>query len=343
MPITSWPRRAAKRVAGDFRLMRATWRTTWALRRLVREAAARRPAIAEACRALGEAACERGAGADLSAMGDVTKQAQALAQAEADLEEREQAVATALAALEAGKADHAGRIAPLEAAYRPLAEAEAAARAAQQAAERELNDLKARLDKITVEIGGARVGRPTTAPVEELQRQAAELTQAREAADARRSAAAEGLRPAEAKAAEARESLSAAQRVAADEESRLTADLRSAESARDAARGTVDTRRVWLGRAHADLGTALVAAKQAPEGLHEEFAAAQAACARAADAEAQMAELRREQAAAKAGAARFALYAVGALAAVVAVTIIVWRIAAPAPPPPPGDGDIGCV
>lgn len=137
VPVVGWLRGAAGRVGRDFRLMKAAWRTTWALRRLDREAVMQRPALAEACRALGEAACRQGAGGELAPMEDVTKHAESLAQAEAELEEHEGAVAAARASLESARAAHAERVAPLEAAYRPLAEAEAAARTGLQAAERE--------------------------------------------------------------------------------------------------------------------------------------------------------------------------------------------------------------
>lgn len=177
--------------------------------------------------------------------------------------------------------------------------------------------------------------------MEELQRQADELRQACESAEAHRAAATEELQPHAVKATEARQALETAQREAAEEDARLSADLHAAEGVRDEARGTVETRRVWLGRAHADLGAALVESGEEPEGLHEEFAAAQAACSRAAAADAQMEELRREREAAKGGAARFALYTVGTLAAVVAVVLIVWHLAAPAPPPP-ADADVDC-
>ncbi len=123
VPIGGWLRGAVGRVGRDFGMMRSAWRTTWALRRLDREAVVQRPALADVCRALGEAACRQGAGGDLAPMQDVTKHAEALAQAEADLKEREEAVASAQTALESARAAHTERVAPLEAAYRPLAEA----------------------------------------------------------------------------------------------------------------------------------------------------------------------------------------------------------------------------
>lgn len=341
VPIGGWLRGAVGRVGRDFGMMRSAWRTTWALRRLDREAVVQRPALADVCRALGEAACRQGAGGDLAPMQDVTKHAEALAQAEADLKEREEAVASAQTALELARAAHTERVAPLEEAYRPLAEAQAAARSGLQASERELGDLKSRLDRIEAEIGGARVGRPISAPVEELQRQVEELKQAQAASEARRASAAEELKPHEGKAAEARQALEAAQREAAEEDARFSAELQAAESARDEARSTAETRRVYLGRAHTDLGAAIVESGHEPEGLHEEFAAAQTAHSRAAAVDAQMVELRRERDAAKGGAARFALYLVGALVAVVAAVLIVWHLAAPAPPPP-ADADVDC-
>ncbi len=342
VPIVGWLRGAAGRVGRDFRLMRAAWRTTWALRRLDREAVVQRPALAEACRALGEAACRQGAGGDLAPMEDVTKHAEALAQAEADLEEREEAVAAARAALESARAAHAERVAPLEAAYRPLAEAEAAARAGLQAAERELGDLKV--------AAGQDRGRDRRRPRGPADLRARGGTAAaggraeagsRSRREARRAAAAEELQPHEAKAAEARQALKppSGRRPKRTRACPPICRLPRAPGTRPAARSrraasgwavpTPTSAPPWWSRA------------QEPEGLHEEFAAAQAACSRAAAADAQMAELRREREAAKGGAARFALYSVGALAAVVAVVLIVWHLAAPAPPPP-ADADVDC-
>lgn len=312
------------RIASDFRSGKQYLAAKSQSKALARSKQAAEARLASSFQQMGNQAADLGIGADLAHFREVQIQRQKMADVGATVTEKASATQRSEDALAAEAKKHSDVLAPLEIELKALTDAVLAARRVLDGVQREAFSLDAQISKVKSDIARPSQGLPTASSPEDLQRNLAELEQAKKVVESRLAEAKNqhdlAQRAMNTKAVE----LNAAKQRWNEAKAKCEADLASARAGEaEAGRATAAAQAALIDALRA-FGKAVYEANTNVAQLESSRAQAQAVSVEIADFDAKIKLAEAEAEASKGGATRAAMYVGGALVTVVGLVAILW-------------------